>query len=57
MIFQFLLQFVWYSFYIIKHLMQESIPVEDYEAYVGGEEIDDDVRGDGIRLLAQCFGI
>lgn len=50
MIFQLLLQFVWYSFYNIKHLMQESIPVEDYEAYVGGEEIDDDVRGDGIRL-------
>lgn len=62
MIFQLLLQFVWYSFYSIKHLMQESIPVEDYEAYVGGEEIDDDVRGDGSRLLVLsffwwCFGI
>lgn len=35
--------------------MQESIPAEDFEAYVGGEEIDDDVRGDGIRLLVLSF--
>ncbi|XP_062029090.1 general transcription and DNA repair factor IIH helicase subunit XPB1 [Rosa rugosa] len=30
-----------------KSSAKESIPVEDYEAYVGGEELDDDVRGDG----------
>lgn len=38
------------SFLHTKPFVQESIPVEDYEAYVGGEELDDDVRGDGMSF-------
>ncbi|KAL6177286.1 hypothetical protein ACLB2K_048812 [Fragaria x ananassa] len=30
-----------------KSSAKEAIPVEDFEAYVGGEELDDDVRGNG----------